>query len=111
MDAVEESNSGNALPPLFDGALDNDTAEYMLFVFNGGQEGTATAASKPLARLDQLRKAALRLSDPLTKDYIWQRDGFDFQVVSRKGMHLFLLGSFPGQLSSARSSDLDRQTS
>lgn len=98
MDEVEEGDGGNALPPLFDGTLDNDTAEYMLFVFNGGQEGTAIAASKPLARLDQLRKAALRLSDPLIKDYIWQRDGFDLQVVSRKGTHLFLLSSFSEDL-------------
>ncbi|KJR79901.1 regulatory factor Sgt1 [Sporothrix schenckii 1099-18] len=70
--------------------LESDTAEYMLFVCDDGQDGVA-AASKPLERLDKLRKAALRLSEPLTEDYIWQRDGFDLRVVSRKGL-LYLNG-------------------
>ncbi|CAK7207906.1 hypothetical protein SEUCBS139899_010721 [Sporothrix eucalyptigena] len=41
--------------------------------------------------LDQLRKSALELSESLTKDYIWQRDAFDLQLVSRKGL-LYLHG-------------------
>lgn len=85
MDKFGEDGGSEALPPLFNGNLESDTAEYMIFVFNGNQDGAVTTASKPRAKLEQLRKTALQLSGPLIKDYIWQRDGFDLQVVSRNG--------------------------
>lgn len=86
MDTDEEGGSGGeTLPPLFNGNMESDTAEYMVFVSNGHQDEAVTPTSKPRAKLDQLRKAALQVSGPLTKDYIWQRDGFNLQVVSRNG--------------------------
>lgn len=91
MEAYEEDSGGNASPPTFGRTLQDDTAEYMLFMLDDSQEETAASPSKPLAKLDQLRKSALHLSDKLTKGYIWQRDRFDVEVVSRNGTYLCFL--------------------
>lgn len=69
-------------------AFQDDTAEYMLFWFSDGSIADASLAAKPRTKLDQLKKCALQLSDSLLKDYIWQRDAFNLQAVSRKGRSL-----------------------
>ncbi|CAK7235425.1 hypothetical protein SEUCBS140593_009278 [Sporothrix eucalyptigena] len=84
MEGAEDDSANSTLPPVFGSALQEDTAEYMLFAIGDGPGATTTPASKPRAMLDQLRKSALELSESLTKDYIWQRDAFDLQLVSRK---------------------------
>ncbi len=81
----DEGSATGGLKPPFERILPEDSAEYMIFVLDGPSDEGLAGSSKPLARLIQLRKAALQLSESLTKDYIWQRDGFSLETVSRKG--------------------------
>ena len=55
--------------------------EYMLFVIDSQLD-----PRKQLSALETVRKAALRLSEQLTKDYIWQRDAFSLESKSQDGM-------------------------
>ncbi|ORY67076.1 SGT1 protein-domain-containing protein [Pseudomassariella vexata] len=61
--------------------LPENCVEYVLFVIDGQLE-----TRKVLSTLDGVRKAALQLSDKLTKDYIWQRDSFQLDVKHDKGL-------------------------
>ncbi|OAA54498.1 sgt1 [Niveomyces insectorum RCEF 264] len=89
MEGNEDGNGSSLLPPALERSLPDNAAEYMLFVLD--HEGGDNKAARPLARLEQLRKAAMQLSDKLTRDYIWQRDAFNLEVVSRHGL-LYLHG-------------------
>ena len=91
MEGIEAQNVRGELSPDAGGKLPEDTAEYMLFWFGDGSVAETTVAQKPRAKLDQLRKHALQLSQSLTDDYIWQRDAFDLRLVSRKGVFVQLL--------------------
>lgn len=61
--------------------LSENTVEYMLFVVENQQ----SEARKARTRLETIRKAALELVQSLTKDYIWQREGFEISLKSEHG--------------------------
>lgn len=61
--------------------LSENTVEYMLFVVENQQ----SEALKARTRLETIRKAAVELVQSLTKDYIWQREGFDISLKSEHG--------------------------
>lgn len=63
------------------GQLPENTVEYMLFVMDSQQ----TEARKTRPRLENIRKAAVELVQSLTKDYIWQREGFEISFKSESG--------------------------
>ncbi|TVY21995.1 Protein ecdysoneless-like [Lachnellula arida] len=68
----------------FDGfpkRLPEDCVEYSLFII----DSKLKAQKELLARLEAVRKEALKLTDSLLKEYIWQRDGFKVEVESGKG--------------------------
>ncbi|KAL7951182.1 SGT1 domain-containing protein [Trichoderma barbatum] len=68
--------------------LSENTVEYMLFVVENQQ----SEARKARTRLEAIRKAAAELVQSLTKDYIWQREGFEISLKSEHGL-LFLHGT------------------
>lgn len=61
--------------------LSENTVEYMLFVVDNQQ----SEARKTRTRLEAIRKAAVELVQSLTKDYIWQREGFEISLKSEHG--------------------------
>lgn len=61
--------------------LSENTVEYMLFVVENQQ----SEARKARTRLEAIRKAAVELVQSLTKDYIWQREGFEISLKSEHG--------------------------
>ncbi|KAH6606267.1 sgt1 [Trichoderma cornu-damae] len=68
--------------------LSENTVEYMLFVVDGRQ----LEARKTRTRLEAVRKAAAELAQSLTREYIWQREGFEVALKSEDGL-LFLRGT------------------
>ncbi|UKZ66907.1 uncharacterized protein TrAtP1_008072 [Trichoderma atroviride] len=70
------------------GQLPENTVEYMLFVIDSQQ----AEARKKRPRLETIRKAVVELVQSLTKDYIWQRKGFEISFKSENGL-LFLHGN------------------
>ncbi|TVY26442.1 Ecdysoneless-like protein [Lachnellula hyalina] len=68
----------------FDGfpkRLPEDCVEYSIFII----DSKLNSQKELLARLEAVRKEALKLTDSLLKEYIWQRDGFQVAVESEKG--------------------------
>lgn len=61
--------------------LSENTVEYMLFVVENQQP----EARKARTSLETIRKAAVELVQSLTKDYIWQREGFEISLKSEHG--------------------------
>jgi hypothetical protein len=61
--------------------LPENTVEYMLFVIDNQQ----SEARKTRTRLETVRKEAVELAQSLTKDYIWQREGFEISFKSENG--------------------------
>lgn len=61
--------------------LSENTVEYMLFV----AENQPSEARNARTRLETIRKAAVELAQSLTKDYIWQREGFETSLKSEHG--------------------------
>ncbi|PTB44749.1 hypothetical protein M441DRAFT_66478 [Trichoderma asperellum CBS 433.97] len=82
-----DSNVGEAEAAAVE-QLPENTVEYMLFVMDSRQ----TEARRTRPRLETIRKAANELVQSLTKDYIWQREGFELSFVSQNGL-LFLHGT------------------
>ncbi|KAL7923172.1 SGT1 domain-containing protein [Trichoderma austrokoningii] len=70
------------------GQLPENTVEYMLFVVDNQQ----VEARKARSRLETIRKKVVELVHSLTKDYIWQREGFEISFKSENGL-LFLHGT------------------
>ncbi|PHH66856.1 hypothetical protein CDD82_1519 [Ophiocordyceps australis] len=68
----------------FERQLSDNCVEYQLFLLNNESEHDAK-------ELEALQKAALDLSRGLTKDYIWQRDGFELEFQTEAG-HAHLHG-------------------
>ena len=69
----------------FDGfpkRLPDDCVEYTLFIV----DPKLKAQKELLARLEAVRREALKLTRCLLKEYIWQRDGFNLDVESGKSM-------------------------
>jgi hypothetical protein len=62
--------------------LPDDSVEYSLFVI----DAKIKSNKEHLARLEAIRKEALRLTGDLLKDYIWQRDAFKLDIESKDGM-------------------------
>lgn len=75
-----DGNVGETEPAAVGQLLEN-TVEYMLFVVDSQQ----TEARKTRPRLETIRKAAVDLVQSLTKDYIWQREGFEMSFKSENG--------------------------
>lgn len=72
----------------FDGfqrQLPENCVDYMLFILGSVPKTDETDARKTLFRLEAVRKEAVRLSDDLTRDYIWQREAFSLQTKTDKG--------------------------
>lgn len=77
----QSNGSHNAGLPSFALSLPENCVEYMLFVIEADTE-----PKKILSSLEAVRKASVRLCNQLTKDYIWQRDGFNLEIKSEQGM-------------------------
>lgn len=60
--------------------LSENCVEYMLFVVELDLQ-----AKKIHSNLEAVRKAAVQLANQLTKDYIWQRDGFSLETKTNQG--------------------------
>ncbi|KAH6653722.1 SGT1 protein-domain-containing protein [Truncatella angustata] len=74
----------------FDGfprRLPENCVEYIIFVIDSQLE-----ARKLLSALEAVRKAAVQLTETLTKEYIWQRDGLQLEVKTDKHL-LYLQGT------------------
>ncbi|KAK6064424.1 ecdysoneless-like protein [Seiridium cupressi] len=74
----------------FDGfprRLPDNCVEYILFIVDAQLE-----AHKLLSALENVRKTALHLTNDLTKDYIWQRDGLQLDVKNDQGL-IYLHGT------------------
>ncbi|KAH0493300.1 hypothetical protein TgHK011_008212 [Trichoderma gracile] len=82
----QEDNAGGAEAAIE--PLSENTLEYMLFVIDSQQ----LEPRKTRTRLEAIRKTAVELTQSLTKDYIWQREGFDISLKSEHGL-LFLHGT------------------
>lgn len=67
----------------FERMLPENCVEYMLFIIDPNPQPKNTLSS-----LEAVRKAAVQLSNQLTKDYIWLRDGFSLEIKTEKGMFL-----------------------
>lgn len=64
----------------FDRVLPENCVEYMFFIVESDPQ-----PKRILSSLETVRKAAIQLSNRLTKDYIWQRDGFSLEIKTEKG--------------------------
>jgi len=62
--------------------LPEDCVEYSLYII----DSTLKSPKELLAQLEVVRKGALKLTDNLLKDYIWQRESFKLDFESGKGM-------------------------
>ena len=63
-------------------SLPENCVEYLLFVIDN-----TLAPRKILTELEAVRKTAMKLSDSLTKEYIWQRDAFNLEVKAHQGLY------------------------
>jgi hypothetical protein len=61
--------------------LPENCLEYMLFILD-----TSSSTDNTLPALEDVRKAAVRLTDELTGDYIWQRGSFNLELKRDKGL-------------------------
>ena len=65
----------------FPNRLPDDSVEYTLFII----DSKLKSQKEILARLESVRKQALKLADGLLKDYIWQREAFKLESGSGNG--------------------------
>ncbi|KAF7928875.1 uncharacterized protein EAE97_009717 [Botrytis byssoidea] len=61
--------------------LPDDCVEYSLYIIDSKLKSQKDLLSK----LEDVRKESLKLLKDLTKDYIWQRDGFKVEMKNEKG--------------------------
>jgi hypothetical protein len=61
--------------------LPEDCVEYTLYIINSKLQ----SQKELLTRLEAVRKEAVKLTNNLLKDYIWQRDSFSLELESGKG--------------------------
>ncbi|KAM0129773.1 hypothetical protein ACHAO1_008277 [Botrytis cinerea] len=61
--------------------LPDDCVEYSLYIIDSKLKSQKDLLSK----LEDVRKESLKLLKDLTKDYIWQRDGFRVEIKNEKG--------------------------
>ncbi|KAB8293167.1 hypothetical protein EYC80_007515 [Monilinia laxa] len=82
MNAVDDDFKG--FGEGFDGfpkRLPEDCVEYSLYII----DSKLKSQKDLLSRLEDVRKESLNLLKDLTKDYIWQRDGFKMDIKTEKG--------------------------
>ncbi|RAL61944.1 hypothetical protein DID88_002433 [Monilinia fructigena] len=82
MDAIDDDFKG--FGEGFDGfpkRLPEDCVEYSLYII----DSKLKSQKDLLSRLEDVRKESLNLLKDLTKDYIWQRDGFKVDMKTEKG--------------------------
>jgi hypothetical protein len=70
-------NSGHQL------IFPENCVEYYLFLVD-----TQLETRKKLSQLESVRQSALKLSQDLTKDYIWQREEFNLELKTEGGPSL-----------------------
>lgn len=82
MDGLDDDFKG------FDGSfngfpkrLPDDCVEYSLYIIDSKLKSQKDLLSK----LEDVRKESLNLLKDLTKDYIWQRDGFKLEMKNENG--------------------------
>ncbi|KAI7778385.1 hypothetical protein LA080_002215 [Diaporthe eres] len=74
----------------FERSLPENCVEYMLFIIDAKLQ-----PQQVFSRLDTVRKAAVQLSSQLTSGYIWQRDAFNVEVATEKGLvHLHCITDY-----------------
>lgn len=75
----------------FERTLPENCVEYVLLILGADLEPRQSFSS-----LEAVRKAAVQLANQLTKDYIWQREGFSLEIKSTDGRfsHVWLLAPF-----------------
>lgn len=86
MDSTAELGNAAARDDGFHGferILPENCVEYMLFVIDADPQ-----PKKGPSSLEVVRTAAVQLSNQLTKDYIWQRDGFGLESKTEMGNSL-----------------------
>lgn len=83
MSDYENTRSGDDGLFDFERTLPENFVEYMFFIIDPDPQ-----PKKILSSLEAVRKTAVQLSNQLTKDYIWQRDGFTLEIRTEKGMFL-----------------------
>lgn len=64
----------------FERFLPENCVEYMLFFLEADVE-----PRRSLSSLEAVRKAAVQLTNQLTKEYIWQREDFSLEIKSTDG--------------------------
>ncbi|TLD17170.1 uncharacterized protein PgNI_00440 [Pyricularia grisea] len=62
-------------------SLPENCVEYMIFLIDQQLE-----PSNVLSNLEAVKKAGIQLVESLTKDYIWQREGFNLEIKSHAGL-------------------------
>lgn len=85
-DAHEKVESPDDRFQGFERILPENSVEYMLFIIEADLQ-----PKKIVSHLESVRKAAVQLSNQLTKDYIWQRDGFGLEIKNEGGIQLILV--------------------
>ncbi|KAH7325117.1 SGT1 protein-domain-containing protein [Stachybotrys elegans] len=75
MESTSNAKSG------FERQLSDNCVEYFLVIIDNHADNRHL-----LPRLEAVRKAALNLSQTLTRDYIWQRDEFNLELKSENGL-------------------------
>lgn len=64
----------------FQHELPDNAVKYLIFLSDPKLDIRAT-----ISHLETVRKAALGLSQDLTRDYIWQRDDFNLELKNEDG--------------------------
>jgi hypothetical protein len=80
-DSQPELRPGDAGFTGFQMHLPENCLEYMLFVLD-----TTGTTNNAFSALEDVRKAAICLTDDLTRDYIWQRKSFNLELKRDKGL-------------------------
>lgn len=85
MAAIDNPTNTNthAAGQVFERILPENCVEYFLLVIEPELQ-----PRRALSSLEGVRKAAIQLSNQLTKDYIWQRDSFNLDIKSENGMRI-----------------------
>ncbi len=81
MDQQDAASTGGGEEHGLGRQLQENSMEYMIFILDQKLDGI-----KYLNALEAVRKDAIRLMDTTAKNYIWQRDAFNLELVNDKGM-------------------------
>jgi hypothetical protein len=77
---IDEGDVVDDAPAAAATSLPENCVEYMILLIDNQLD-----VRQARSRLEAIKKAATQLAADLTKDYIWQRDGFVLEVKSRSG--------------------------